>query len=185
MPRKSIPLFPSTGNHGFSNGDVELLNFPQSQAVASSNGRYVFENYCCLNGTNAHDYPSAWYAFNVGNSRFYILTASWANSNVGSTDLYENDYDYHWTPTSPEYQWLQNDLATNSATHKFAFFHFPLRSDQADQNSDSWLQSAALPSPGAASRACSAPTTWTWPSTATHTSTSATSSHTPMASSAT
>ena len=147
VPGKSIPIYTATGNHGFSNGDVELLNIPQTQAVSSSNGRYVFENYCCLNGTTAHDYPSAWYAFDAGNSRFYVLTASWANSNVGNTDLYENDYDNHWTPSSAEYQWLQNDLATHAATHKFAFFHFPLRSDQSSEDSDTWLQSAAPPQP--------------------------------------
>jgi uncharacterized repeat protein (TIGR01451 family) len=147
VPGKSIPLFTSTGNHGFSTGDVELLNFPQNQAASSSNGRYVFENYCCTNGTSAHNYPSAWYAFDAGNSRFYVLTASWANSNVGTADLYKNDYDNHWTPSSAEYQWLQNDLATHAATHKFAFFHFPLYSDQSSETSDSWLHSAAPPQP--------------------------------------
>jgi uncharacterized repeat protein (TIGR01451 family) len=147
VPGKSIPIFPATGNHGMSTGNTHLLNWQQDQATSSSNGRYISEEYCCLNGTNAVNYPSAWYAFDAGNARFYVLTASWGNSNVGTADLYENDYDYHWTATSAEYQWLQNDLTTHAAQHKFAFFHFPLYSDQSSEESDTWLQSAAPPQP--------------------------------------
>ena len=106
----------------------------------TSGGRYQSETYCCLNGTNSASYPSAWYAFDAGNARFYVLDAAWANSNVGTTDVYENDYDYHWAPGTPQYQWLENDLATNPRTLKFAFFHYPIYSDNATRASDPYLQ---------------------------------------------
>ena len=35
------------------------------------------ETYCCVNGTNSASYPSAWYAFDAGNARFYVLEAAW------------------------------------------------------------------------------------------------------------
>ena len=52
---KSLPLFATPGNHGFSSGtatrSTEQINWPQNQAVATSGGRYVRETYCCVNGT--------------------------------------------------------------------------------------------------------------------------------------
>ena len=90
-------------------------------------------------GTKTASYPSIWYAFTVGSSRFYILTAAWANSNVGNGTLYQKDYLAHWLPTSPEYQWLAQDLATNPAPLKFAFFHFPMYSDNTTETTDTYL----------------------------------------------
>ena len=49
------------------------------------------DTYCCVNGTTSASYPSDWYAFDAGKARFYILEASWANSNVGTSNLYGND----------------------------------------------------------------------------------------------
>jgi len=138
VPGRSIPIFPAIGNHGFE--DTHLTNFPQDQAVASSGGRYRVQTRCCLNDTSSEDDPSAWYAFDAGNARFYVLEAAWPNSNVGDADIYENDYDYHWRPTSDEYRWLENDLATHPDKLKFAFFHFPLHSDSSSQQSDTFLQ---------------------------------------------
>lgn len=53
----------------------QILAFPQDRAVASSGGRYVKDSYCCLNGTSPASYASAWYAFDAGNARFYVLHA--------------------------------------------------------------------------------------------------------------
>ena len=73
------------------------------------------ETYCCLNGTASANYPSAWYAFDAGPSRIYVLDATWSNGNVGTADIYKNDHDYHWCATCAEYQWLANDLAAGQA----------------------------------------------------------------------
>jgi Calcineurin-like phosphoesterase len=143
-PGRSIPLFPAAGNHGFSSGaatrSVDEINFPQDVAVATSGGRYIRETYCCVNGTKSASYPSAWYAFDAGNARFYVLDAGWADGNAGTGTVYSDDYATHWTPSSPEYQWLQSDLASHASTLKFAFMHYPLYSDQKAQNSDTFLQ---------------------------------------------
>ena len=133
----SIPLFNTQGNHGM-NG-VGLVNWPQDRAVASSEGRYRTETYCCFNDTDPRSYPSTWYAFDAGPARFYVLEASWSNSNVGDADLYENDYDAHWTSSRAEYQWLADDLATHPRSMSFAFFHFPMYSDNTSETSDTWL----------------------------------------------
>jgi hypothetical protein len=139
----SMPIFPALGNHGMSSGaTAHFQNWPQDQAVSASAGRYRAETYCCVNGTSSASYGSAWYAFSIGNARFYVLQTAWANGNLGTGSLYENDYDSHWTPTSAEYRWLQNDLASHASQLKFAFFHFPLYSDQRAQPSDRFLQGA-------------------------------------------
>jgi hypothetical protein len=132
-----IPLFNAQGNHGMN--ATALLNWPQDRAVEASNGRYRMETYCCHNDTSSASYPSSWYAFNAGPARFYVLEASWANSNVGDADLYENDYDAHWTTSSAEYQWLQHDLETHHRPLAFAFFHFPLYADNPSEGSDLFL----------------------------------------------
>jgi hypothetical protein len=133
----SIPLFNAQGNHGLNT--VPLINWPQAHAVASSRGRYEMQTYCCVNGTGSANYPSSWYAFNAGQARFYVLEAAWKNGNVGSADLYQNDYDAHWTVDSDEYRWLANDLAKHPKQVSFAFFHFPLYSSNAAEESDPWL----------------------------------------------
>jgi hypothetical protein len=141
----SIPLFPAIGNHGLSRSDINhphLLNWPQDRAVSTSNGRYVRDLYCCVNESNPASYPSTWYAFDAGPARFYVLTAAWADGNVGNASAYANDYAAHWTPDSPEYQWLENDLATHNTSLKFAFFHYPLYSDNSSETSDPFLQGA-------------------------------------------
>jgi hypothetical protein len=134
----SIPLFASQGNHGMVS--VPLVNWPEDRAVATSGGRYRMDTYGGPNGTSSASYPSMWYAFDAGGARFYVLEATWANSNVGSTDLYDNDYDAHWTTSSPEYQWLAADLAAHPGQLKFAFFHFPMYSANATEASDPYLQ---------------------------------------------
>ena len=136
----SIPLFSPLGNHGLSS--TFLVNWPQSRAASTSGGKYQMETYCCLNGTTSKSYPSAWYAFDAGIARFYVLDAAWSNSNVGTADIYKNDFDYHWAPTSAEFQWLESDLASHPSALKFAIFHFPLYSDNATEKSDLFLRGA-------------------------------------------
>jgi hypothetical protein len=141
VPGRSIPLFPTQGNHGMNS--VGLTNWPQDRAVATSGGTYKMETYCCPNGTSSASYPSAWYAFDAGDARFYVLEASWANSNVGTSDLYGNDAATHWSVNSAEYQWLANDLAAHPGAMKFAFFHFPMYSANGSETSDTYLQGPA------------------------------------------
>ena len=71
-----------------------------------------------------------------------MLDASWADGNVGTSNLYQVDYDEHWTPSSPEYQWLAADLASHPGGVKMAVFHFPLRSDNSTQGSDTLLENS-------------------------------------------
>jgi chitodextrinase len=133
-------VFNVTGNHGFTNGAVQVVNWPEGNAASSSNGRYLMESYPSINGSTASTYPSFWYAFDAGPARFYVLTASWADGNVGTGSVYANDAAAHWTPSSAEYQWLENDLATHSRSLKFAFWHYPLYADSSGQPSDTSLQ---------------------------------------------
>jgi calcineurin-like phosphoesterase family protein len=141
VPGDTVPFFNVLGNHGLNSS--ALINWPEGRAVSTSSGRYAMETYCCTNGTKSVNYPSAWYAFQAGRVRFYILDAAWGNSNVGTADLYKNDYDNHWTPTSAEYQWLQQDLAAHPGGVKFAFFHFPLHSPNRTEASDTYLSGAS------------------------------------------
>lgn len=136
----SIPLFNAIGNHGLNSTFLSI--WPQGTTTSSSDGRYVTETYCCVNGTLSASYPSAWYALDAGKARFYVLEAAWNSSNNGTADDYKNDYDTHWTPGSAEYRWLENDLRTHPSQLKFAFFHFPLYSSNASEGSDTYLQGA-------------------------------------------
>jgi uncharacterized repeat protein (TIGR01451 family) len=140
VPGASMPIFPALGNHGISTATTHFLNWPQTKAVSGSSGRYTNETYCCLNGTSSKKYGSAWYAFDAGNARFYVLEAAWADTNIGTATVHKNDYDYHWAPGSPEREWLENDLETHSSQLKFAFFQYPLYSDNEHRASDVELQ---------------------------------------------
>jgi Calcineurin-like phosphoesterase/Purple acid Phosphatase, N-terminal domain len=131
-----IPMFGAPGNHGFTSTFLNI--WPEPTAPVLSGGTYQMSSYS-VPGTNTASYPAAWYAFSIGNARFYVLTAAWANSNVGSGTLYSDDYAAHWTPTSPEYTWLANDLATHPAQLKFAVFHFPMYTDNATEATDTYL----------------------------------------------
>jgi hypothetical protein len=133
----SMASFVPVGNHGLNR--TLLVNWPQRVAVASSKGRYRMERYCCVNGTSPHSYPSVWYAFDAGKARIYVLDAAWPNGNLGHGDMYENDHDAHWRIRSDEFRWLRRDLRTHHQRVSFAFFHFPLYSDNASESSDPWL----------------------------------------------
>ncbi len=143
---QSIPFFAAHGNHGFTQNLPYLQNFPQGTVVAASGGRLQQDTYCCIStlGTQTPKYASAWFAFDWGNARFYVLEAAWADS-LGA---YQGDFQAHWNgPVTgcavcgTELQWLENDLAAHSGTSlKFAFFHYPLYSDDKNQGSDTYLQ---------------------------------------------
>ena len=66
---------------------------------------------------------------------------------AGSTNckMYQVDADAHFLPGDEEYQWLVSDLHAHPGGIKLAFFHFPLRSDNATQDSDVYLQQGLEP----------------------------------------
>ena len=142
VPGKSLPIFPTLGNHDFASPDTHhpfLLNWPQNRAVTTSGGRFLKETFCCLEGTASADYPSAWYAFDAGPARFYILETSWDEANVGTASEYQMDYLYHWAPGSPQLEWLEADLAAHPSVLKFAFFHYPIYSDNPFETASPYL----------------------------------------------
>ncbi|MEO7841542.1 MAG: metallophosphoesterase [Anaerolineales bacterium] len=142
VPGASMPIFATIGNHGFYSPNAlhpHLLTWPQDQAVSTSGGSYIKETYCCLDGTTSKPYPSAWYAFDAGPARFYILETAWDETNIGTASEYQVDYDYHWGPGTAQYQWLQADLANHPSILKFAFLHYPLYSDNPQESTDTFL----------------------------------------------
>ncbi|HKG55405.1 MAG TPA: DNRLRE domain-containing protein, partial [Anaerolineales bacterium] len=146
VPGSSLPIFPILGNHGFDSPDTNhpaLLTWPQDRAVSLSGGRYVKETYCCLDGTTSKSYPSAWYAFDAGPARFYILNAAWEEVNIGTASEYKVDYDYHWAPGTAQYEWLKADLAAHPSVLKFAFWHYPVYSDNPIESTDTFLQGSS------------------------------------------
>ena len=74
VPGRSIPVFNVTGNHGFTAGAVQVLNWPEENAARISGGKYLMEPYPATSGANAGTYPSMWYAVDAGNTRLYMLT---------------------------------------------------------------------------------------------------------------
>ena len=141
VPGRSLPVFNVTGNHGFTGGATQVVNWPEANAAATSGGRYLMEPYPSIDGSNPTNYPSMWYAFDAGPARFYALTGAWSDSNIGTTgNPYKNDSDAHWTVNSAEYKWLQADLAAHPNALKFAFWHYPLYADSGGQPSDTFLQ---------------------------------------------
>ncbi len=147
-----IPVFAADGNHG-QNANT-LTAWPESGTAASSGGTYAMEQYSSVDGISTASYPADWYAFTSGNVRFYVLDGSWSDANVGTAGgaacpytagsmnckTYQVDADAHFLPGDEEYQWLVSDLQTHPGGIKLAFFHFPLLSDNATQDSDVYLQ---------------------------------------------
>ena len=158
----SLPLFPVIGNHDMEEPlgpatpgckttpphSTFLVNWPQDRAVADSAGSYCTETYTSPPGSQLPDQTlaSSWYAFDAGNARFYVLEASWGGQSTppGVPFLaYKWDYESHWKPTSRQYQWLENDLKTHPAQHKFAFLHYPIYSDSGSEFGSTYLQDTA------------------------------------------
>ena len=141
VPGASVPLFTAAGNHGLSGtAHADLTNWPQDLAVSSSGGRYANDLYCCVNGTTSTNYASAWYAFDAGPARFYVLTSAWGDTNPGTASVYANDYAAHFAPGTPEYTWLVADLQSHPSGLKFAFSHYPFYSDDKSQGSDTFIE---------------------------------------------
>ena len=141
----SRPIFAAEGNHGFTQNLPYLQNLSALTAAQASGGRFIQESYCCISTLSSPtNYPSAWYAFDWGSARYYVLDGAWADG----TGAYQGDFLAHWngpvsgcTPCGAELSWLRSDLATHASTPiKFAFFHYPLYSDNSSQNSDTYLQ---------------------------------------------
>ena len=144
VPGSTVPIFPTAGNHGLSGtAHADLTNWPQDVAVASSGGRYQNDVYCCVNGTSSTNYASAWYAFDAGPARVYVLESAWGDTNPGDADPYANDAAAHFAPGTPEYEWLLNDLQAHPSGLKFAVSHYPLYSDNKNSPSDTYLQGPA------------------------------------------
>lgn len=147
VPGQSVPLYVATGNH--AKNATFLSTFPQTSVAAGSGGVNGLVSYPSYFGSNPGDFATTYYAFSMGNVRFYVLEAAWQDSNVGSADggacgaycaKYQVDHAAHWTVDSAQYQWLAADLAAHPGGLKFAFFHFPLRSDDKKQPSSVYLQ---------------------------------------------
>ncbi|MFI8911369.1 fibronectin type III domain-containing protein [Streptomyces sp. NPDC053513] len=148
-PGQRIPMFALNGNHGRTS--TLLLTWPESAVTAASNGVYSQVSYPSFFGSTPASYPTTYYAFTSGGVRFYVLDTSWSDTNTGTADgnncndtdncaVYQVDAAAHWTPTSAEYQWLQQDLAAHPGGVKVAAFHFPLRSDDATEPDDEYLK---------------------------------------------
>jgi hypothetical protein len=138
-----IPLFPTVGNHGVTGtAHTDITTWTEAEAVSSSGGTYQNSTYCCVAGTTSFSQSSEWYAFTAGNARFYMLDATWADTNPGTSGVYAADAAAHWAPGTAEYNWLVNDLAAHSTQLKFAFFHYPLYSDVPSAASDTYLNGA-------------------------------------------
>ncbi len=156
-----IPVFAAVGDHNQNPTDLKV--FPTPNTVAASGGTYAYDSYDAANvdgitGSSADD----WYAFSTGDVRIYVIDAAWAegiSGRLGNTtgslcpngsycQGYQADADEHWQTSSPEYQWLQRDLAAHPGGIKLAVFHYPLRSDNATQPSDPYVQNSPT-NPGA------------------------------------
>ena len=60
------------------------------------------EAYPSINGSHCRrSYPSMWYAVDAGTTRLYMLTAAWADGNIGTGSVYQNDRDAHWCQVKP------------------------------------------------------------------------------------
>ena len=138
------PIFAAEGNHGFTQDLPYLQNLSALTAAQASGGRFTQESYCCTATiSGSHNYPSAWYAFNWGSVRYYVLDAAFADGMGG----YQGDFLAHWNgpvsgcaPCGAELTWLKSDLASHAGTPiKFAFFHYPLHADNGGQGSDAYL----------------------------------------------
>ncbi len=140
VPGLTTPIFTAPGNHGTSGtAHTDITTWTQDVAVSSSGGRYQDDTYCCVNNSRSTHYGSEWYAFTAGNARFYVLDASWGDTNPGDATPYANDAAAHWAPGAPEREWLESDLASHPTQLKFAFFHYPLYADNPHQSSDTYL----------------------------------------------
>lgn len=149
-----IPTFAGDGNHG--QNVTTLRVWPTATTAASSGGTYAFDSYTGVDNISG-TFPDNWYAVSTGNVRVYVIDVAWADgtaaalgnttgslcSTAASCRGYQADVDEHWKANSPEYKWLATDLAAHPGGVKFAVFHYPLRSDNATQPSDPYIQNSS------------------------------------------
>ena len=155
-----IPIFAGPGDHGQNINPAEGLSHVEHRGRLRGDVRLSTATPATDGITGAS--PDTWYAFSSGDVRVYVLDGAWSDSvanKLGTTtgglcgapgttqaiycEPYQADADEHWQTSSPEYQWLQRDLAEHPGGVKFAVFHYPLRSDNASQPSDVYLQNSA------------------------------------------
>jgi hypothetical protein len=154
-PGAVLPFYSTPGNHGRTSTFFQI--WPEPSSAGASGESYSVVNYPASSfGSTATAGPAAWYAFDVAGARYYVLTADWSDTNTGSATGslcslqfstrtcpdYQTDADLHWTPGRAEYEWLKSDLAAHPGSLKMAFFHYPLRSDDATEPGDVYLQNS-------------------------------------------
>ncbi len=150
-----IPTFAADGNHGQS--VTTLRVWPTPTTATSSGGTYAMDSYSGVDGIKG-SFPDNWYAFSTGNVRIYVIDGAWSDATASGTGTatgtectanptyckgYQADADEHWQTASPEYKWLQKDLAAHQGGIKLAVFHYPLRSDNATQPSDPYADNSS------------------------------------------
>ena len=157
-----IPTFAADGNHG--QNVTTLKVWPTPVTTAASGGTYAFDSYSGVDGISG-SFPDGWYAFSTGNVRIYVIDGAWSDGSTGPTGTgtatgslcptpsycqgYQADADEHWQPTSAEYQWLKADLAAHPGGVKFAVMHYPVRSVNATQPSDPYVENDSSVNPNA------------------------------------
>jgi hypothetical protein len=116
---KSIPLFPSPGNHDYAETGY------QSSSAMTTNAPYFSIFSVPQNGESgglASGTPK-YYSYNYGNIHFISLDSYGALN----------------TPGSPMYTWLNNDLAANTQRWTVAYFHHPPYT-KGSHNSDTAIE---------------------------------------------
>ncbi len=155
-----LPIFAGSGDHDQTVNPLKI--FPTPTTAAASGGTYGLDSYSGVDGITGSG-SDDWYAFSTGNVRIYVIDGTWSEAvanKLGTTTgslcgtvtasalnsclAYQADADEHWNTSSPEYQWLQRDLAAHPGGVKMAVFHFPLRSVNASQPSDPYLQNSSV-----------------------------------------
>ena len=140
----SLPLFPAIGNHDHNNSVA-------AHELAAGHGRRhvrraLPDRHLLL--PERHDVgrlpERAGTRSTPGMARFYVLNTAWDDTNVGTATSFKNDFDNHWGPNSPQYQWLANDLATHPRAVRFAFWHYPLDSDSSEAGPDTYPPGSQL-----------------------------------------
>lgn len=116
---KSI-TYPAVGNHEY------LTNSGSSPATACDSSNANANGYFTYFGSAAGEQGKGYYSYDVGN--WHVIALNTNCSSAGGCGT-----------TSPQYQWLQNDLQTHANACVLAYYHIPLFSSggRANQNSKS------------------------------------------------
>jgi hypothetical protein len=115
---KSIPFFPSPGNHDY---------YWSTSANSVGPTPYLQNFYLPGNGAGAGP-QGTYYSFDWGPAHFASLDVINSHADVGQ----------------PENQWVDADLAASGALWKFAYFHYPMYSS-GQHGSDTSVRAALGP----------------------------------------